>query len=86
MFLWKQKPSESLNNETDWEGSDGTSLLAVHVSVSNPSALNGEHSNGDGNWNLIIDFMRTELFLSNVLGHLDDLLKKHFLLLLIHRS
>ncbi|CAM4326862.1 unnamed protein product [Leuciscus chuanchicus] len=32
VFLWKQKPSEGLNNETDWEGSDGTSLLAVHIS------------------------------------------------------
>ncbi|XP_056128380.1 transforming growth factor beta receptor type 3 isoform X2 [Rhinichthys klamathensis goyatoka] len=32
VFLWKQKPSEGLNNETDWEGLDGTSLLAVHIS------------------------------------------------------
>jgi len=33
VFLWKQKPSEGLNNETDWEGLDWTSLMAVHVSV-----------------------------------------------------
>ncbi|KAG1950263.1 transforming growth factor beta receptor type [Pimephales promelas] len=32
VFLWKQKPSEGLNNETDWEGLDWTSLMAVHIS------------------------------------------------------
>lgn len=58
VFLWKQKPSEDLNNETDWEGLDVMSPLAVHVSVSNPCALprclNGGHSNRDGNWKLIL--------------------------------
>lgn len=32
VFLWKQKPSEGLNNETVWEGLDETSPLAVHIS------------------------------------------------------
>lgn len=31
VFLWKQNPSIT-NNETDWEGLDGASLLAVHIS------------------------------------------------------
>ncbi|KAK9978595.1 hypothetical protein ABG768_020339 [Culter alburnus] len=32
VFLWKQKPSEDLNNKTDWEGLDVMSPLAVHIS------------------------------------------------------
>ncbi|XP_052407003.1 transforming growth factor beta receptor type 3 [Carassius gibelio] len=32
VFLWKRKPSEGLNNETDVEVSDETSLIAFHIS------------------------------------------------------
>ncbi|KAK7167009.1 hypothetical protein R3I94_001417 [Phoxinus phoxinus] len=31
VFLWRPKPSEGLNNETDAEGLDETSPLAVHI-------------------------------------------------------
>ncbi|XP_043086481.1 transforming growth factor beta receptor type 3 [Puntigrus tetrazona] len=32
VFLWKQKPSEGLNNETSGEVLDETSLIAIHIS------------------------------------------------------
>ncbi|XP_059418430.1 transforming growth factor beta receptor type 3 [Carassius carassius] len=32
VFLWKRKPSEGLNNETDVEVLDETSLIAIHIS------------------------------------------------------
>lgn len=39
VFLWKQKPSEGLNNETGGEVLDETSLIAILVSVSNPQCV-----------------------------------------------